>query len=214
MNVKFEVTEVAGIKSALIGMRYPTKSTGEASNGWSIGMEIGEKDAALAKSLIRKGNVHGKFQRGIIAWFEIEMPRSVWAELDTYTVGYSPISSESTMYTLNKECSDIKGDMFVDYTPLRVIKAFKEQVKIMEIQFGGRKNIPVHILKSALPEGWLQKRMRAFSYQALKGMYFSRKNHRMPEWKVICTAIENLPYFEDLIIGCPKEEFRCEGDPV
>jgi len=205
MNVKFECLEVGGIIPALKGMRLPTKSMGD-----TVDSVIGEKDIRLAKNLIKKGNTHAKFQRGIIAWFEIEMPRSIWSELDTYTVGYSPISSESTMYTLIKECADITPEMFVDYTPNIVIRNFWQTVHDLSDVFGGRKHIPIHILKSALPEGWLQKRVRAYSYQALKGMYFSRKGHRMPEWEVICNQIEQLPHFEDFLIGCPKDEFICE----
>jgi len=118
-ELKFEMLEVAGIHPALKGMRLPTKSKKDSvydsrSDG---GVMLGEKDTQLAMRLVSKGNVHGKFQRSIIAWFEINMPRYIWSELDTYTVGVSPTSSESTMYTLLKECADITPDMFVEHTP-------------------------------------------------------------------------------------------------
>jgi len=37
------------------------------------------------------------------------------------------------------------------------------------------------------------------SYQALRHIYIARRNHRHPDWKIFCDAIENLPYFEWLI---------------
>jgi len=205
MNVSFKLLEVGGIFPSITGMRLPTKSKGDTIR--EIGV-IGVKDKQLASNLICKGTVHGKFQRGVQYWFEINMPRSIWSELDTYVIGMSPISSESTMYTLTKECAEITSDMFVEYTPKLTISDFKSAVTFLSDQYGGRKNIPIHILKSALPEGWLQKRNRVFSAQALKGMYRDRRGHRMPEWVIICSAIEQLPYFNELIIGCETEDFE------
>jgi len=208
-ELKFDMLEVAGIHPSLKGMRSPTKSKKDSvydslSPG---GVSLGEKDEKLAMNLISKGNVHGKFQRGIIAWFEINMPRYIWSELDTYVVGVSPTSSESTMYTLLKECAEITPDMFVETTPEMVIRNFAGHVKILEEMYDGRKNIPIHVIKACLPEGFMQKRIKAYSYQALKGIYHYRKNHRLPEWQVICDAIEQLPHFEELLIGCKKENF-------
>ena len=195
----FELIEVGGFIAAIEGMRYPTKSVGDTD---FCTIELGPKDAKLAASLIAQGPVHAKFQRGITAWFRINMPRSIWAELDTYSVGVDMISSESTMYTLLKECKDITADMFVDYMPEWAISDFKDNVEFLEDQYGSRQNIPIEVLKAILPEGWMQKRNRGFSYQCLASMHRDRKDHRMPEWReVICPAIEKLPYFKELILG-------------
>lgn len=207
MNVSFDLIEVGGFIASIEGMRFPTKSKGdsEVSTRRLItqpGIILGPKDIALASKLLKQGPVHGKFQRGIKAWFYINMPRSVWAELDTYSVGVDMISSESTMYTLLKEVKNITPDMFVDYTPDFVIEQFSENVEKLVREYGSRQNIPIEKLKACLPEGWLQARNRGFSYQVLANMYYYRKDHRMPEWnKVICPAIEQLPYFRELILG-------------
>jgi hypothetical protein len=207
-DVKFNMLEVAGIYPALKGMRLPTKSKNDSTYDIRFDdVDLGDKDKLLAMRLVSKGTVHGKFQRSIIAWFEINMPRYMWSELDTYTVGVSPTSSESTMYTLVKECADITPDMFVKHTPEMVIRNFAGHVKILEEMYDGRKNIPIHILKSALPEGFMQKRIKAYSYQTLKGIYHYRKNHRLPEWQVICDAIEKLPYASELLFGCDIKDF-------
>jgi len=207
MNVKFELIEVGGFKASIEGMRFPTKSTGDSTymplhHHTESGMILGLKDTKLAAGLIAKGPVHAKFQRGITAWFHINMPRSIWSELDTYSVGVDMISSESTMYTLIKESAAITDDMFVDYTPRWLIQQFRENIERLVTQYGSRKDIPINILKSMLPDGWLQARNRGFSYQCLASMYFYRKDHRMPEWReVICKGIEELPYFRELILG-------------
>jgi hypothetical protein len=67
-------------------------------------------------------------------------------------------------------------------------------------------------LKQALPESWCQRRIKAYSYQALKGMYHSRKNHRLPEWQVICDTIETLPYAAELLFGMSVDEFIKQCD--
>ena len=208
MNVKFELIEVGGFLAAIEGMRFPTKSVGDSVCPKDVhgfrepGIQIGPKDIKLATDLVKKGPVHAKFQRGITAWFHIDMPRSIWSELDTYSVGVDMISSESTMYTLRKEAAAITNDMFVDYTPKFIIDQFRENIARLVIDYESRAGIPIEILKSILPEGWLQARNRGFSYQCLASMYFYRKDHRMPEWReVICPTIEKLPYFKELILG-------------
>lgn len=209
MNVNFDVIEVGGLIASIEGMRFPTKSKGdslvvpkESREVFDSRIMIGPKDKALAAKLIEQGPVHAKFQRGITAWFYINMPRSIWSELDTYSVGVDMISSESTMYTLVKECKNITDDMFVSYMPRNVIDQFRKNVDELTEAYGSRQEIPIYVLKSILPEGWLQARNRGFSYQCLASMYHYRKDHRMPEWReVICKNIEKLPYFKELILG-------------
>ena len=218
MNVIVE--EVAGFMPALKGMRFPTKTKCDSylDNGKFI---LGPKDKKLTHSLLNKkeylsfitapdeeynekifgGDVHGKFQRGIIAWLNIDAPRYIWSELDTYVIGMNPISSESTMYTLIKESANITADMFSPHTPQRMIDAFIQTIDDLTIIYNTRKDIPIEIIKSALPEGWMQGRMRAYSYQTLRRIHLYRVKHRLPEWQIICKAIEELPYANELIFG-------------
>ena len=204
----FELIEVGGFIASIEGMRYPTKSIGDSeilnfNDRKCAGFNLGPRDTKLAADLIAKGPVHSKFRRGIKAWFHINMPRGIWQEIDTYSVGVDMISSESTMYTLLKECKkEITEDMFVDYTPFWLINQFKENVNYLTKFYGSREEIPIQILKSILPESWMQARNRGFSYECLASMYRDRKDHRMPEWSnVICPAIKQLPYFNELILG-------------
>lgn len=216
-----KVLDVGGIGASLIGMRLPTKSQNDSVIECGQLINLGEADKRLASSLILKGSVHGKFQRGITAWLDINMPRYMWSELDTYTVGVAPTSSESTMYTLKKEIKkmiystditqfvneDALSEHFTDQTPAGIVVGFARMIEILTRNYGSVEGIPYDVLKSALPEGWMQRRIKSFSYQALKGMYRDRYNHRVKKWEVVCDAIETLPYFEELILGCKKEDF-------
>lgn len=197
-ELMFEEKQISGLETAIYGMRNPTKThhLSDSNNG-----VIGAKDLAIGKALINKGTSHGKFTRGIHVWFEINMPRYIWSELDTYVVGVDPISSESTMYTLVKECKNVSTDMFSKNTSIETVIYFRRFVEMLEQLYGSRKNIPIDVLKAGLPEGWMQKRHKVFGYQALRGLYHDRKEHRLPEWQFICSEIEKLPYFEELICG-------------
>jgi hypothetical protein len=188
--------EVAGFASAFRAMRLPLKSGdksdsqlrygflnpdeyGELHNNFAYKIEylndqpsllIGPKDLALAQKLVKAGNEHAKVMRGIVVWGEFNLPRYIWAELDTYMVGMLPLSSESSMHG---EAKTLSGDDLVEY-------------------------------KENLKESFMQKRIRAFSYQALRNMYFQRKNHRLPIWReVIIPWIESLPLSKELITVNP-----------
>jgi hypothetical protein len=51
-----------------------------------------------------------------------------------------------------------------------------------------------------LPTSYNQKRTVMLNYEVLAGMYESRKNHKLDEWREFCKWIESLPYSE-LITG-------------
>ena len=186
-----KIKNVQGIAEAMTGMRYQTKTTGDsrADYEWD---EVGDKDLKLANTLIDKGDEHAKHQRGIVVWLEINMPRYIWSELDTYTVGVIPISSESTMYTLGKEVKrgQISENMHED-APVEILEYFTE--------YANKYSYSPQLLKMGLPEAWMQKRSRAFTYQTLRRLYFQRRNHRLPEWQVFVEAIKKLPYADQFI---------------
>ncbi len=187
-----ELLEVAGFMPAITGMRLPKKSKGDShlSHGDFI---LGKEDRKLATTLILAGDEHAKATRGIIAWFSINAPRYLWSELDTYTVGVSPVSSESTMHTLRMDMALTEiSTLFCPETSKKIIEVFKEIVDNED---------DINVIKANLPDGWLQKRTRAFSYQTLRRMYYQRRNHRLYWWKLLCREIENLPYFDPLING-------------
>jgi hypothetical protein len=51
-----------------------------------------------------------------------------------------------------------------------------------------------------LPTSYNQKRTVMLNYEVLVGIYESRKNHKLDEWRTFCQWIEMLPYSE-LITG-------------
>lgn len=125
---KVKTLEVAGISSALQALRLPygkecrsiatvsieefvssTKDEdGKESYDGLVTVKkilVHEKDRALLKALVKRGDEHAKVLRGIVAWCEITAPRYWWQEMDTYRVGAERLSSESTMHMEGKGLS-------------------------------------------------------------------------------------------------------------
>lgn len=44
------------------------------------------------------------------------------------------------------------------------------------------------------------ERVLTISYQALRSMYKARRRHRHPDWQIFCDFIEELPYYNKLIM--------------
>lgn len=59
-------------------------------------------------------------------------------------------------------------------------------------------------MKENLPEGTMQKRVWMFSYQTLRRIYFQRRNHRLPQWRMFCEWIRMLPFAEEFILITDK----------
>ena len=61
-----------------------------------------------------------------------------------------------------------------------------------------------------LPSSYNQKRTIMLNYEVLTGIYESRKNHKLDEWREFCKWIEQLPYSE-IIIGTINPSEKVSG---
>jgi hypothetical protein len=50
-----------------------------------------------------------------------------------------------------------------------------------------------------LPSSYNQKRTVMMNYEVLSNIYKSRKNHKLDEWRELCSWIEALPYAMDIV---------------
>ena len=74
----------------------------------------------------------------------------------------------------------------------------------MHIECKGLSGDELEDAKDKIPMGHIQKTVEMFSYQALRRIYFQRKDHRLPMWREFCDWIESLPFAKQLIT-CEKE---------
>lgn len=103
--LKVEVKEFAGTHPSLEAMRLPKESMGDTSWG---SLEIGPKDAKLAKRLILAGTDHAKFSRGIVVYLKMQLQVGWMIEFETYRHGVECLSTSSTMHGELRKLSGIE----------------------------------------------------------------------------------------------------------
>lgn len=57
-----------------------------------------------------------------------------------------------------------------------------------------------------VPSGLMLTARITTNYQQLKTIYYQRKDHRLPEWRIFCNWITTLPEFKKLCLRIKEEE--------
>ena len=182
--MKVTILEECGYDHALRGMAYSYKDRAlDPGTWWETQRAKAEKRAPL---LAPKDGGHNKFLESIFVWLDIEAPRAFWQEFDTYRVGITK-QSESTMHTLSKRRPE-RSD-FENGVSERVIQCFQAEWD----DFQEHKDLA--ILKEALPEGFLQRRIVVVNYKSLRNIVWQREGHRYKRWAEFLTQlIPNLEH--------------------
>lgn len=192
--MKVWIKHVAGLHEAMEGARlaYNSKrATDESRYSGDGDYQVWNDDYKLVHRLIKKGDSHGKVARMIQVWLDITAPRFWWAEMDTYKIG-TVATSESTIHTILKRT--LVSTDFEDGMDTETLQKLND-IKLKEGLYG---------IKRHLPESFLQRRIVNTNYQTLRHIYFDRKNHVLPQWKVFLTALDELPFIG--LIKTDREE--------
>lgn len=177
-------------------------------------IDVGKNDHELMMKLANAGPVHGKFRRMITVYVDITAPLYWWKEFDTYKVG-TVANSCSTMHKIHaKEFT--REDFSCEHLMRMDEQAILYNSDVPEIfDFSGVMDIVVEALNNArkyyletkdkkywwqmiqlLPSSYNQRRTVELNYEVLANIYQYRKNHKLDEWKTLCSWIEELPYSE------------------
>lgn len=210
--MKITNIEVYGLEVALRSMRNPMNSWSRIDSTGSEKddtFKIGEADLNLAQRLIKGGSEHCKFLRQIHVWVDIEVPRYLWSEIDTYK--YNTKNSTSTMHRLFEADKEITLENFytkdLNEEDLTIIGSIIEHLNLLRNKWlnDGKNFKYVAKAKKILPECYLQMRTIDTNYAELRNIYFQRRHHRLKEeWGMICRWIESLPYAKELITYEPN----------
>ena len=173
---------------------------------------IGPNDMKLIQSLIKGGPEHRKFMRQIFVSVDITAPLYWWKEFDTYKVG-TVANSCSTMHKI-QEKEFTTDDFSCEHLDIRTKALLEVTINILNdyrklyIEYNpddfeikgcpSKKDIWWQMIQ-LLPSSYNQTRNVMLNYEVLANMYYSRKNHKLDEWREFCKWIEDLPY-SDLII--------------
>lgn len=147
----------------------------------------------LAKA---EGGGHDQFLTGIVVNFDLTLTNKAWVEAERYTF-LNFISSMSTMHRISalpiKECCNRHVD------PSAIELAEQLQKKYNETEDPEEKQIAYLDLLYNIPSGFELMAGMTTNYRCLKNIYAQRRNHRLPDWHVVCNWIETLPLAKYLI---------------
>ena len=183
---------------------------------------LGEKDETLMRKLAKAGKDHRKFMRMMPVYLDITAPFYFWKEFDTYKVG-TVANSCSTMHKIAAKeftLDDLSYEHLLSFTsegderkiPFVDVSPYAED-NIVFSPKGVLECIIIPILNRCrdrflesrdkkywwqmiqlLPSSYNQKRTIFLNYEVLASIYHARMDHKLDEWKSLCSFIKTLPY--------------------
>lgn len=209
--ITIEKWDVYGFEAAIRGMRNPMNSwekgdTVKCASYDIYDADIGPKDMALARKLIKAGSDHRKFMRMIHVWVDITAPLYWWKEFDTYKVG-TVSNSCSTMHKIHEKEFTINDFSYEHLLPdsLAVLEEVIHMLNVYREAYTNNSfdisKIPWWQMIQLLPSSYNQKRTINMNYETLYSIYFARKDHKLDEWHDFCDWILKLPYMQVCFIG-------------
>lgn len=202
--LKVERISVMNFENAIRGARNPMNSWGKSDSYYSENGEyiLGDNDLGLAMRLAKAGSDHRKFLRQIIVSMDITAPLYWWKEFDTYKVG-TVANSTSTMHKIHAK-EFCREDFSCDRMSEDALAVLDSIIAFLE----GQRKAFVETKDKAywqnmiqlLPTSYNQLRTVTLNYEVLINIYHSRRYHKLDEWKLLCAAIEKLPYAKELIL--------------
>jgi hypothetical protein len=223
-NIYAEIIEVSGFYGAIHGARNPMNSWRLMDSIFVNGTltELGDNDKRLLQNLIKGGGEHRKFLRMIHVQVDLNLPRYIWSEFDTYK--FNVKNSTSTMHKLlnsddEKKWKETELDKLLNtrgkLTTNNFFYSLDDEKILVEIidklneirdlflasSDSKEKRQLKRRAKQLLPESFLQMRTVDTNYEELRNIFLQRKNHTLDiEWGVITEMIKNLPFAKELLL--------------
>lgn len=182
-------TFVYGLDESIVASGYPMSDKLNPCNLDRRRPTNGDMRRATRLGSAPAGSGHDCYLKGIIAQFDLTLTKQAWSEAQRYHF-LDFVSSMSTMHMLPK--MDVR---FISYTDRRIADMFLDIVRDYN-QNPTEENWRRMIY--SYPSGLLLTARMTTNYLQLKSIYAQRKNHRLPEWKVVCDWIASLPMAKEL----------------
>ena len=190
-------------------VRYWSKAHDEQIE--TPGYKVGEADLNLMLRLAAAGTEHRKFLRMMPVYVRITAPLYWWKEFDTYKVG-TVSNSCSTMHKIHEKeftledfsCEHLINSPLIESEPGSPELLNMQAKNMLEIIIGVLNAARDNYLKTKdkkywwqmiqlLPSSYNQTRNVMMNYEVLVNIYWSRKDHKLDEWREFCKWIESLP---------------------
>ena len=179
--------QVYGLEESIKRSKYPMSIDTSTCTS-----EVTKTIFNLAQSPVGSG--HDNWLNGIIVQFDLTFTNKAWVEAERYHF-LDFVSSQSTMHRITKFDLD---KAYIEYTDPRMIEIMQQLVA----QYNADPT-PDNYLKVLYsnPAGFKLTAGMTTNYRQLKTIYYQRKNHRLPEWRVLTDWIKTLPMFKELILN-------------
>jgi len=146
-----------------------------------------------------KGGGHEQFLSGITVTFDMTLSNKAWVEAERYRF----LTFISSMSTMHRVAHFQIADSCNTYTSKAAIAAAETLQEAYHAIDGGaepeRKKTAYLELLYNLPAGFELMAGMITNYRCLKNIYEQRRNHRLPDWHIVCDWIETLPLAAELI---------------
>ena len=194
--MKIEHIAVAGITSALRGMRNPLQS-------WD--KSVGDSDIILANKLVKAGASHRKFMRMINVHMDITANLKWWDEFDTYE--HTVTNSTSQMHTLLKEKFSFNTFSNKLINPIAKVALYDIINVLNELRFqyfkasDSDKKLEIwRDILELIPQSYLYTRTTMINYEVFLAQYKQRHLHKMVEWRDYCAVLrDKLPHIHGFL---------------
>lgn len=209
--------DVYGLDESIFRSGYPMRKT--VPSGGEFRSEVeGIREARMnddmehphikraIKLAYARGGGHNQFMTGITVTFDLTLSNKAWVEAERYRF-LNFISSMSSMH----RASFFKiGECCNEYTSPEEIREAERLQEIYNSMDGsadreGKKRAYLELLYS-IPAGFELMAGMVTNYRCLRNIYEQRRDHRLPDWHVVCEWIERLPMAKELIV--PALEMR------
>lgn len=191
--------------------------------------QLGKADHELMMKLAAGGPVHAKYRRMITVYLDITAPLYWWKEFDTYKVG-TVTNSCSTMHKIHEKefaLEDFSHEHLFERaydeddtdcwifargggSILDTINVLEDVIRMLnkarEIYLKTQDKRYWWQMIQLLPSSYNQRRTVMLNYEVLAGIYSTRKNHKLDEWREFCRWIKELPYNEIITGGKEKPD--------
>ena len=179
--------QVYGLEESIKRSKYPMSTDTHACT-----TEPTKTTYSLGRASVGSG--HDNWLNGVIVQFDLTFTNKAWVEAERYHF-LDFVSSQSTMHRITKFNLD---KAYIEYTDPRMIEIMQQLVD----QYNADPT-PDNYLKVLYsnPAGFKITAGMTTNYRQLKTIYYQRKNHRLPEWRVFTEWIETLPMFYEFILN-------------
>jgi len=147
-----------------------------------------------------RGGGHNQFLTGITVTFDLTISNKAWVEAERYRF----LCFISSMSSMHRAAFFKIGDCCNAYTsPAQIAEAerLQDAYNAMDSQAEPERKKQAYLaLLYSLPAGFELMAGMVTNYRCLRNVYEQRRNHRLPDWQVVCDWIETLPMAAELIL--------------